>query len=81
MRAERFVNGGPGGAEGFDLRALQFEAGFERFANEIVAAGFVVMNRRRPSAVSSWQPRSQPTQADNVGFFAFRPTRGHGRAR
>ena len=41
---EGFVNGSAGVAEGFDLRALQFDARFVRLGDEIVATGFVVEN-------------------------------------
>lgn len=45
--AERVVNRGAGGAEALDLGAFQLDAGFERLADDVVAARFVVVNGRR----------------------------------
>lgn len=45
--AEGVVNGGAGGAEALDLGAFQLDAGFECFADDVVAASFVVVNGRR----------------------------------
>lgn len=44
---ERIVNGCSGVAEAFDLGAFQFDAGFVGLADEVVPAGFVIVDGRR----------------------------------
>jgi hypothetical protein len=41
------VDGGAGVAEALDFRALEFDARLVRLVDEVIAAGFVVVNRRR----------------------------------
>ena len=45
--SEGVIDGRAGVAEALDLGAFQFDAGLERFADEVVSTRFVVVNRRR----------------------------------